>query len=48
MFENLKTFLYKTVFMVLFFILAKSCVSNYVNGEGKNRITRLEQMIKQL
>ncbi len=45
MFENLKSFLYKTAIMILFFVLAKSCVSDYVNGGDKNRIVELEQMI---
>lgn len=45
MFENLKSFLYKATFMILFFVLAKSCVSDYVNGGDKNRIVELEQMI---
>ena len=45
MFENLKSFLYKTAFMILFFVLAKSCVSDYVNGGDKSRIVGLEQMI---
>jgi len=31
--------------MILSFVLAKSCVSDYVNGEDENRITELEQMI---
>ncbi len=28
-FENIKSVLYKIVFMILFFVLAKSCVSGW-------------------
>jgi len=45
MFANLKSFLYRTVFMILCFVLAKSCVSDYLNGGDENRIAELEQMI---
>ncbi len=45
MFENIKSFLYKIAFVILFFVLAKSCVSDYVNGADENRIAELEQMI---
>lgn len=44
-FENLKSILYKIVFMILFFVLAKSCVSDYVTGGDKNHIAELQQMI---
>ena len=44
-FENLKSVLYKIVFMILFFILAKSCVSDYVTGGDKDKISELQQMI---
>ena len=46
-FENLKSLLYKIGFMILFFVLAKSCVSDYVNGGDKDRIVQLEQMINE-
>ncbi len=45
MFEKLKSFLYKIIFMILFLFLAKSCVSDYINGGDKNRMAELEQMI---
>lgn len=44
-FENIKSVLYKIVFMILFFVLAKSCVSDYVSGGDKNHIAELQQMI---
>ena len=45
MYRNLRSILYKIVFIILFFVLAKSCVSDYVNGEDENKIAELEQMI---
>jgi len=45
MFEKLQSFLYRAAFMILFFVLAKSCVSDYVNGGDKDKIRELEQMI---
>ena len=38
--------MFKILFMILFFVLAKSCVSDYVNGGDEHRIEALEQMIK--
>ena len=47
MFEKSKSFLYRIVFMILFIVLAKSCVSDYVNGGDEYKISELEQMISE-
>ena len=45
MLANLKSTLYKIAFMVLFFVLAKSCVTDYANGGDKQKINNLTKMI---
>jgi len=47
MISKLKSILYKIVFMILFFVLAKSCVSDYFNGGDKGKISNLTQMIEE-
>ncbi len=44
-FENLRSLIYRILFMVLFFVFAKSCVSDYVNGGNKEKVLQYEQMI---
>ncbi len=45
MLVNLKFTLYKIAFMILFFVLAKSCVTDYANGGDKQKINNLTKMI---
>ncbi len=47
MFEKSKSFLYRIVFMILFIVLAKTCVSDYINGGDEYKISELEQMISE-
>jgi len=44
-FEKFKTILYKVFLMVLFFVFAKSCVSDYVKGGDKEKIEQYRKMI---
>lgn len=45
MFENLKSILTRIMFLILFLVLAKSCVTDYINGGDKETIENLKQMI---
>jgi len=45
MFQKIKSILYRIAFVILFFVLAKSCISDYVKGPDKIQISRYEQML---
>lgn len=46
MFQKIKSVIYQVAFMILFFALAKSCVTDYVKGGDKDKIAEWEQMIE--
>ena len=45
MFQKIKSILYKIAFVILFLVAAKSCISDYVKGPDKIKISQYEQML---
>lgn len=45
MFSKIKSILTKIALMILFFVLAKSCVTDYVKGGDEEKMNNLTQMI---
>ena len=45
MFQKIKSILYRIAFVILFLVLAKSCISDYVKGPDEIQISQYEQML---
>ena len=45
MFQKVKSILYRVLFLILFFVLAKSCASDYFNGADEVKVSQYEQML---